>query len=58
MHVLKTPVSYRLGKRGHDQAARTLTQCIAKTSDRIVACEQDLCFRNDIIRELAYLAAA
>lgn len=58
MKILKTPVSYRVGKRGYGAAMGALSARLAAVSDRIVMTEQTGFYRNKILKDLASLVAA
>ncbi len=58
MHVLKTPVSYRVGKPGYGHVVEELAKSIAALCPRILVDAQGAFYRNDILRDLRRLAAA
>ncbi len=58
VHILKTPVSYQVGKPGHSAALRSLKERIAAASPRIVVETEAACFRYDILRAVRQLVAA
>jgi len=57
-HVLKTPVSYRVGKPGYGAVLDDLAKGIAALSPRIVVDAQGAFYRTDILRDLRRILAA
>lgn len=57
-HVLKTPVSYRVGRPGHQDAARDLRDRIVRTMPQIALDSEGAFYRNDILKSLRELVAA